>query len=79
MSEPDNTDGIVGCLNKIKQTEILYVINPDGYVGKSVALDIGYALGLNRKIYAINKISDPPISNLIDGVISPRELIDLAK
>ena len=35
--------GILGCLEKIDQADVVYVVDPNGYVGKSISVDIGYA------------------------------------
>lgn len=64
-----------GCLNYIEEADIIYIINPDGYIGKSVSVDIGFALALKRKIFSMKEITDPPISELINGVISTQDLI----
>ncbi|AIW13317.1 nucleotide pyrophosphohydrolase [Vibrio tubiashii ATCC 19109] len=77
ISEPLQSNGIDGCLTRIKQADILYVLNYDGYVGKSVAMDIGYALGLSKMVYALEPITDPDITHLLDGVLSPSSLISL--
>ena len=43
--------GIEGCLNRIKAADAVYVVNPEGRVGKSVCVDIGYALALGRPVF----------------------------
>ncbi len=74
-----NNLGILGCLDKIDRTDIIYVVNPQGYVGKSVAVDLGYAYAKNKPIYVMEPVDDPPIMNLTKGTISPRKLIELLK
>jgi len=71
--------GVLGCLEKIDQADVIYVVNPDGYVGKSVSVDIGYAYARNKAIYVMHPVTDPPIMNMINGVLSFKELIDIAK
>jgi hypothetical protein len=71
--------GIMGCLEKIDQADVVYVVNPGGYVGKSVSLDIGYAYAKNKPIYVLHPIDDPPVMNLVKGVLSFKELINLLK
>ncbi|TKB49168.1 TIR domain-containing protein [Ferrimonas aestuarii] len=77
LSSPDANQGIEGCLQRIDQSDITFIVNFDGYVGKSVTLDIGYALGVDKPIYALEPISDPDITHLICGVKSVNQLIDL--
>ena len=53
MSMSPDPQGIQGCLRKIDGADVVYVVNPGGYVGKSVCVDIGYAYAKNRPIYII--------------------------
>lgn len=78
-SKETNNRGILGCLEKIDQADVVYIVNPEGYVGKSVSVDIGYAYAKNKLIYAMHAVNDPPIMDLIDDVVSPEALIDLLK
>lgn len=71
--------GILGCLEKIDQADVVYVVNPDGYIGKSVSLDIGYAYAKNKPIYVMHPINDPPVMSLVKGVLSFNELISFLK
>jgi nucleoside 2-deoxyribosyltransferase len=71
------TNGILRCLEKIDASDAVYVVNPGGYVGKSVSVDIGYAYARNKPIYAMHAIDDPPVMNMVSGVISSEEFIDL--
>ena len=76
---PKNRDsyGILGCLRKIDDSDMIYIVNPGGYVGKSVSVDIGYAYAKNKRIYAMCPINDPPVANLISGVMTPDAVTDL--
>jgi len=71
--------GILGCLEKIDKAEVVYVVNPDGYVGKSVSVDLGYAYARNKAVYVMHPVNDPPIMDLVNGGLSLRSsLIFLA-
>jgi len=76
--EPDNR-GILGCFEKIDEADVVYVVNPGGYIGRSVSVDIGYAYARNKPIYVMHSIVDPPVMNLIKGVLSFEELINFLK
>jgi hypothetical protein len=78
-SKEMNNRGILGCLEKVDDADIVYVVNPQGYVGKSVSVDLGYAYAKNKSIYVMNRVDDPPIMNLTNGVLSPKALIELLK
>jgi len=71
--------GISGCLEKIDKADVVYVVNPDGYVGKSVSVDIGYAYARNKPIYLMHPTDDPPIMDLVKGVLTFERLVDFVK
>ncbi|TOE59051.1 nucleotide pyrophosphohydrolase [Vibrio parahaemolyticus] len=75
ISEPLQANGIDGCLQRIREAEITYILNFGGYVGKSVAMDIGYALGLGKPVYALEPIEDPGITHLLTRVVTPDDVI----
>uniref|UniRef100_UPI000B273D4B nucleoside 2-deoxyribosyltransferase n=1 Tax=Vibrio sonorensis TaxID=1004316 RepID=UPI000B273D4B len=77
ISDPLQSGGIDGCLCRIKEADVTYILNFDGYVGKSVALDIGFALGLGKPVFALEPISDPDITHLLAGVTAPEEIAKL--
>jgi nucleoside 2-deoxyribosyltransferase len=79
ISKKIDRRGIIGCLDKIDDADVVYVVNPGGYVGRSVCVDIGYAYARNKPIYAMHLIEDPPVPNLIHGVLSFEELISFLK
>lgn len=77
VSKAMNNMGILGCLKKIDEADVIYVVNPEGYVGKSVSVDIGYAYAKEKPVYVMCRIVDPSLMGLISGILSPKELIDL--
>jgi nucleoside 2-deoxyribosyltransferase len=79
MSKKMSSRGIHGCLEKIDEADVVYVINPDGYVGRSVCVDIGYAYAKDKPIYCMYAIDDPPIMSMVKGVLSFEELINILK
>lgn len=74
LSKPNDPDGIKGCFRRIDEADVLYVVNPEGNIGKSVSLDIGYALAKGKEVYSLRPIGDPPIANLINKSLSVEEL-----
>jgi len=79
MSKKIDSRGILGCLEKIDEADVVYVVNPDGYVGRSVCVDIGYAYAKGKPIYCMYTIDDPPIMSMVKGVLSFEELINFLK
>ncbi|MFH1246494.1 MAG: nucleoside 2-deoxyribosyltransferase [Candidatus Liptonbacteria bacterium] len=39
---------------KIKMADVVFVFNKDGYIGNSATLEIGYAVGAGKPIYALS-------------------------
>jgi nucleoside 2-deoxyribosyltransferase len=79
MPKKKSSRGIIGCLEKIDEADVVYVVNPDGYVGRSVCIDIGYAYAKSKPIYIMYPIDDPQIMGMVNGTLSFEELIDCLK
>jgi nucleoside 2-deoxyribosyltransferase len=60
---------------KIQQADFIYIVAVDGYAGKTVALEIGYAYALGKPIISSEKITDESIQPSISKVLSPQELL----
>jgi len=79
MSKKSGNRGILGCLEKIDESDLVYVVNPDGYVGRSVCVDIGYVYAKGKPIYVMYPIDDPPVMNMVKEVLSFEQLINFLK
>jgi len=79
VSKKTDNQGILGCLDKIDDADVVYVVNPEGYVGRSICFDLGYAYAKSKPIYTMYPIGDPPVMSLIKGVLTFEELISLLK
>jgi len=79
VSKKMDSRGILGCLKKIDDANTVYIVNPEGYIGKSVSVDIGYAYAKSKSIYAMYPVDDPPVMDLIDDILSPTALINFLK
>ena len=75
ISKKMSPSGIHECLKNIDESDLVYVVNPWGYVGRSVCVDVGYAYAKNKPIYVMHSIKDPPVMSLTHGVLSFEELI----
>jgi nucleoside 2-deoxyribosyltransferase len=64
-------------LDKIRASDVLFVIDTDGYTGTSVCIEIGYAYALQRPIYAIEPPSELAIAALITRVIDVTDLANM--
>lgn len=61
-------------LQKIDNSKSVLIVNPTGYVGNSVKVEIGYAKGRGKKIYFLEKTNQPELDCLADDFISINEL-----
>jgi len=66
-------------IENVKQADIIYVVDKDGYVGCSTSVEIGVAYGLGKKIYAMERIKDTAVEILVHEILSPKELISKIK
>jgi hypothetical protein len=62
---------------KIAKADVVYVYNPEGYIGNSVTLEMGFAAALHKPIYALeHDAEDPAREILIDGFAgTPEHLV----
>ena len=45
-----------GFLQAVEQSDFLYIVNPEGFIGESVALEIGFAIAKRIPIYSQKQI-----------------------
>ena len=74
FSKEEETDDMIPGLvqthlDKIKNSKASFIINPGGYVGNSVKVEIGYAKGLGKKVFFLEKTNQPELDCLADGFI----------
>ena len=62
-------------LSCISRSDFLFIINPQGYIGISTALEIGYALSKGIMVYTLEEPSDIVIKKLCILNPSPVEII----
>ncbi len=53
----------------IDSAQALYVICPEGYVGNSVRVEIGYALGKELPVYYSQESTDPVLNGLYTKIV----------
>jgi hypothetical protein len=65
---------------KIRRSDIVYIVNPGGYVGFNTAVEICCAYENKKPIYALDVIRDARslfLMNFVQKVLSPEELVSL--
>ena len=53
----------------IDRADALYVLNPNGYIGTLVKIEIGYALGKDKPVYFSEPANSLDLDALCSGVI----------
>jgi len=53
----------------IDVSDALYVIDPDGYIGTLVTVEIGYTLGKGKPVYFSETTNTLDLDSLAEGVI----------
>ena len=78
ITDAEATATILAHLERMDRADVILVFNPDGYVGNSVAMEIGYAYAQRKPLYALQPIPDQFLMGLLSGVMSPNKFIELA-
>lgn len=60
---------------KIDKQDVFYVLCPNGYVGKQVSSEMGYAKKGKKEIFSTHPIEELTLRALVDEIKSPDELI----
>ena len=58
----------------IRESEALYVMNPDGYIGTLVTVEIGYARGAGKPVFFSEPAGSLDLDALTHGYIARGEL-----
>lgn len=67
-----------GHFHKINLADVVYVFNKDGYSGFGTTLEIGYAVAMNKPIYAFSGDDEEIFRKvLFSGIVSdPKDLLN---
>jgi len=66
--------------SSIRKADICFVYNKNGYSGVSTTLEIGFAVALDKPIYALEDDEDSCRQVLFEGIVkNPEELIQKLK
>ena len=61
-------------LNAIYNADCLYIFNPDGYIGASTAMELGWAIALGKPVYIKEEIRDSTLKFFSGKVLTPQEI-----
>ena len=66
-------------LQSIRASTFLWLVCPDGYVGQSASLEIGYALANNIPVFSASRPSDLTLRQYVQQVPNLQSAIEAAK
>ena len=64
-------------LDAITTATALYVVNPDGYLGRSVAFEMGWAAARSKSIYTQAPLREPGLRFVVAASVMPEEAVKL--
>lgn len=67
-------DKILQMFERIDKSDVVYVVCPDGYIGRTVAMEIAYAYSKGKEIISSRKIDDFSAQGLVFRVMGTEEL-----
>lgn len=66
---------LLTAFERIDKSDIVYVLCEDGYVGRTVCMEIAYAYSKNKELISSHEIEELSARALISKVMSPEELV----
>ena len=63
-----------GYLRALDIAEVVYIVNPKGYLGKGTIFESGYAHARGKEIFASDPVGDV-IGSYVSGVYNPEEFV----
>jgi nucleoside 2-deoxyribosyltransferase len=67
-------------LNRIEKADVVFIVNPDGYLGPSTTLELGYALALRKLIVAMKPDSTETARTVVlDLILDSDDIADACK
>jgi hypothetical protein len=61
-------------LEHIRNCDLLYVCNPEGYLGPSTIMEIGFALALGKRILVLEEPEESIVLEFVHEVIAPDDV-----
>ena len=72
-------EALLRAFKEIDKSDVLFVFSEDGYIGKTVAMEIGYAYSKGKEIISSSKIDDFSAQGLVSKVMGTKKLLDFVK
>ena len=77
---PESERGaLLRAFESIDNSDVIYIFSKDGYIGKTVALEIAYSFAKRKKVISSSEVEDFSARSLISKVMKPEDFIKYAK
>jgi hypothetical protein len=70
---------LLNAFQKINESEICYIYSKEGYIGKTVAMEIAYAYAKKKELISSCEIEELSAQALISKIMNSKELIKHCK
>jgi hypothetical protein len=78
-AQPDTTESekraLLDAFRKIDEFDICYIYARDGYIGRTVAMEIAYAYSRKKELISSHKIEELSAQGLVARIMNPEELV----
>jgi len=71
---------IRGYLEKVRESDVIYVVNPGGYVGFNTVGEIYCAFENKKRVFALERVDDDRrlgIMSFMGGVVNPHDFVSI--
>ena len=72
-------DALLTAFKRIDKSDVIYIFAEDGYVGRTVCMEIAYAHAKGKEVISSNKIEELSAQALVSSVMEPTELVEHCK
>jgi nucleoside 2-deoxyribosyltransferase len=79
LSDEEEKEAHKEMLRRIEKSDVVYVVSGDGYIGKTVALEIGYAIGKGKEVISSTKITEAGADSFVSKILKKEDLVEYLK
>ena len=78
LGDEEEKQAHVEMLNRIDKSDVVYIIS-DGYIGRTVAMEAGYAIARKKVLFSSNAIKEAGLNHFVSSILNPEELVKMLK
>jgi predicted RNase H-like nuclease (RuvC/YqgF family) len=70
---------LLRAFGRIQECDLVYVYSKQGYVGKTVAMEIAYAYAKGKEIISLEEVEELSARGLVDKIVDIEGLVEYCK